>query len=72
MDREQDSRWTGPRFFLDIASGIVGALVGGFLYSSILGGEGITGVKIGSIIVATIGSVIVLVVYHAVAGRRTI
>jgi uncharacterized membrane protein YeaQ/YmgE (transglycosylase-associated protein family) len=62
----------GQGFFLDIALGIVGALVGGFLYSSILGGEGITGVNIGSIIVAIIGAVIVLWVYHAVAGRRAI
>jgi uncharacterized membrane protein YeaQ/YmgE (transglycosylase-associated protein family) len=62
----------GQGFFLDIALGIVGALVGGFLYSSILGGEGITGVNIGSIIVSIIGAVIVLWVYHAVAGRRAI
>jgi uncharacterized membrane protein YeaQ/YmgE (transglycosylase-associated protein family) len=62
----------GQGFFLDIALGIVGALVGGFLYSSILGGPGITGVNIGSIIVSIIGAIIVLWVYHAVAGRRAI
>ena len=62
----------GQGFFLDIALGIVGALVGGFLYSSILGGPGITGVNIGSIVVSIIGAVIVLWIYHAVAGRRAI
>ena len=63
---------SGQGFFLDLALGIVGALVGGFLYSEILGGPGVTGVNFGSIIVAIIGSIIVLVVYHAVTGRRTV
>ena len=58
--------------FLDIALGIVGALVGGFLYSTLLGGPGVTGLNIGSIIVSIIGAIIVLWVYHAVTGRRTI
>jgi uncharacterized membrane protein YeaQ/YmgE (transglycosylase-associated protein family) len=60
----------GQGFFLNIALGIVGALVGGFLYSSILGGEAVTGVNIGSIIVSIIGAIVVLFVYNAVAGRR--
>jgi uncharacterized membrane protein YeaQ/YmgE (transglycosylase-associated protein family) len=63
---------TGQGFFLDLALGIVGALVGGFLYSAIFGGEGVTGVNIGSIIVAIIGSIILLLVYHAITGRRTL
>jgi uncharacterized membrane protein YeaQ/YmgE (transglycosylase-associated protein family) len=62
----------GQGFFLDIALGIVGALVGGFLYSSILGGPGVTGVNIGSIIVSIIGAIIVLWAYHALTGRRTV
>jgi uncharacterized membrane protein YeaQ/YmgE (transglycosylase-associated protein family) len=33
---------------------------------------GISGVNIGSIIVAIIGSIIVLLVYHALTGRRAI
>ena len=60
---------SGQGFFLNIALGIVGALVGGFLYAQILGGEGVTGVNIGSIIVSIIGAIIVLWVYNAVAGR---
>ena len=62
---------TGQGLFLDIALGIVGAIVGGFLYSGIFGGVGITGVNIGSIIVSVIGAIIVLWIYHALAaGRR--
>ena len=61
----------GQGIFLDIALGIVGAIVGGFLYSMVLGGPGVTGVNIGSIIVSIVGAIIVLWVYHAVAGRVT-
>ena len=63
---------SGQGFFLNMALGIVGAVVGGFLYSLVLGGEGVTGVNIGSIIVSIIGAIIVLWVYHAVAGRRAL
>ena len=61
----------GQGIFLDIALGIVGAIVGGFVYSAATGGPGITGFNIGSIIVAILGSIVVLWVYHAVTGRRT-
>jgi uncharacterized membrane protein YeaQ/YmgE (transglycosylase-associated protein family) len=63
---------SGQGFFLNMALGIVGAIVGGFLYSLVLGGEGVTGVNIGSIIVSIIGAIIVLWVYNAVAGRRAL
>ena len=59
----------GQGFFLNIALGIVGALVGGFLYAQVLGGPGVTGVNIGSIIVSIIGAIVVLWVYNAVASR---
>ena len=61
---------TGQGLFLDIALGIVGAIVGGFLYSGIFGGVGVTGINIGSIIVSIVGAIIVLWIYHALAGRR--
>jgi uncharacterized membrane protein YeaQ/YmgE (transglycosylase-associated protein family) len=60
---------TGQGFFLDIVLGIVGAIVGGFIFSAV-GASGITGFNLWSMIVAIIGAVIVLVIYHAVAGRR--
>ena len=59
----------GQGFWLDIALGIVGAIVGGFLFE-FFGGTGITGLNIWSMIVAIVGSVVVLVVYNALATRR--
>ena len=60
---------SGQGIFLDIALGIVGALVGGFLYSWIMGGPGVTGVNIGSIVVSILGAILVLWVYNMVASR---
>ena len=60
---------TGEGFLMDIVLGIVGAIVGGFVFSY-FGATGVTGLNIYSIIVATIGAVIVLVVYHAI--RRNV
>jgi uncharacterized membrane protein YeaQ/YmgE (transglycosylase-associated protein family) len=61
---------TGEGIVLDIVLGIVGALVGGFLFS-IFGAAGVTGFNAYSILVAVIGAIVVLVVYHAVFSRRT-
>jgi uncharacterized membrane protein YeaQ/YmgE (transglycosylase-associated protein family) len=59
----------GEGFFLDIALGIVGAIVGGFIFSA-FGASGITGFNLYSMVVAIIGAIIVLVIYHAIFGRR--
>jgi len=59
----------GSGFLLDIALGIVGAIAGGFLFEA-FGATGVTGLNLWSMLVAVIGSVVVLVIYHAVAGRR--
>ena len=59
----------GQGFWLDIALGIVGALVGGFLFA-LFGASGVTGLNIYSMIVAIVGSVVVLLIYNAVMGRR--
>jgi uncharacterized membrane protein YeaQ/YmgE (transglycosylase-associated protein family) len=62
----------GEGIVLDIILGVVGALVGGFIFST-LGSSGVTGFNLYSMIVAVIGAVVVLLVYHAIAGRgRTI
>ena len=61
----------GQGLMLDMVLGIVGAIVGGFVFSA-FGAEGITGFNLWSVLVAIAGSVIVLWVYHAVAGRRSI
>ncbi|MGE5365804.1 MAG: GlsB/YeaQ/YmgE family stress response membrane protein [Betaproteobacteria bacterium] len=60
---------TGEGLWLDIALGIVGAIVGGVLFSA-LGMQGVTGLNLWSMIVAVVGAVVVLFGYHAVAGRR--
>ena len=58
----------GQGFWLNIALGIIGALVGGFLFS-LFGSEGVTGLNIWSMIVAIIGSIVVLLIYNAVVGH---
>ena len=59
----------GQGFWLDIALGIIGALVGGFLFS-LFGASGVTGLNIYSMIVAIVGSIVVLLIYNAVMGHR--
>jgi uncharacterized membrane protein YeaQ/YmgE (transglycosylase-associated protein family) len=54
---------------LDIALGIIGAVVGRFLFD-FFGATGVTGFNIYSMIVAIFGSVVVLLIYNAIVGRR--
>ena len=61
----------GQGFWLDMVLGIIGALVGGFLFD-LFGASGVTGLIIYSMIVAVVGSVVVLVVYNAVMGQRRV
>ena len=61
----------GEGVVLDIILGIVGAIVGGFLFNQ-FGSEGVTGLNLYSMLVAIVGSIVVLVIYHAIAGRRSI
>ena len=60
---------TGEGMFIDTILGIAGAIVGGFLFG-IFGGSGVSGVNVHSLIVAVVGAVAVLLVYHAF--RRTV
>jgi uncharacterized membrane protein YeaQ/YmgE (transglycosylase-associated protein family) len=62
---------SGQGFLLDMVLGIVGAIVGGYLFA-LVGAEGITGFNVYSMVVAVIGAVIVLIGYHALSGRRAI
>jgi uncharacterized membrane protein YeaQ/YmgE (transglycosylase-associated protein family) len=65
VDREGKGLW------LNIALGIVGAIVGGVIFS-VFGASGVTGVNLYSMIVAVIGSIVVLWIYHSVSGRRAV
>ena len=55
----------GEGLIRDIILGIVGAIVGGWLFRT-LGASGVTGLNIYSLVVAVIGAIVVLLVYHAV------
>jgi uncharacterized membrane protein YeaQ/YmgE (transglycosylase-associated protein family) len=59
----------GKGLWLNMALGIIGAIVGGFIFT-IFGASGVTGINLYSIIVAIVGSVVVLWIYHALTGRR--
>lgn len=55
-----------------VVLGIVGAIVGGFLAGVVTGGDYITGLNVSTIVVATIGAVLtVLVVSFVSGGQRT-
>ena len=62
---------SGEGLLLDIILGVVGAMVGGYLFT-LVGAAPVTGLNIYSMFVAVVGAIVVLVVYHAVVGRRTI
>ena len=59
---------TGEGLFLDIALGVVGAVVGGYLVS-LTGTEGVTGLNLWSLLVAVIGAIVVLLVYRMIVSR---
>ncbi|HEY2480758.1 MAG TPA: GlsB/YeaQ/YmgE family stress response membrane protein [Caulobacteraceae bacterium] len=60
---------TGSGLVMDIVLGIVGALLGGFVMTR-LGHAGVTGLNIPSLIVATIGAIVVMLGYHFLVRRR--
>ena len=62
---------TGSGLIMDIVLGVVGALVGGFVFS-LFGAVGVTGFNIYSMLVAVVGAVVVLWLYHALVGRRAL
>ncbi|MER3421748.1 MAG: GlsB/YeaQ/YmgE family stress response membrane protein [Chloroflexota bacterium] len=53
-----------------ILLGIGGAIVGGFLWSLLTGNPGVTELSLGSILIATLGAIVLLVLYRLVMGRR--
>ncbi|GJD48649.1 hypothetical protein OPKNFCMD_1372 [Methylobacterium crusticola] len=62
---------TGQGLVVDVLLGIVGAVVGGFLFNQ-FGQPGVSGVNLYSLLVAIVGAVVVLWLYHALLGRRVV
>ena len=60
---------TGEGLLLDIVLGVVGAVVGGWLFS-MFGMGGVTGLNVYSFVVAIVGAIIVLLVFHLIVRRR--
>lgn len=55
----------GEGLILDIVLGVVGAVLGGWLFT-MFGMQGVSGVNLWSILVATLGAVVFLLIYHAI------
>jgi uncharacterized membrane protein YeaQ/YmgE (transglycosylase-associated protein family) len=56
---------SGEGLILDIVLGVVGAFVGGWLFKT-FGAAGVSGLNLYSLLVAVVGAVFVLLVYHAI------
>ena len=54
--------------FANIVVGVVGAMIGGFL-SRVIGGSGVTGFNLGSLLIAILGAVVLLGLYKAVSPK---
>jgi uncharacterized membrane protein YeaQ/YmgE (transglycosylase-associated protein family) len=59
---------TGDGLIVDIILGIIGAMAGGWLFNT-FGMPGVTGLNIYSMLVAVVGAVLLLVIYHAIRRR---
>ncbi len=51
--------------------GVAGAFVGGFLYRLLTGQDVFFRFDLGSLLVAVVGAIVILVIYRLIAGRRT-
>jgi uncharacterized membrane protein YeaQ/YmgE (transglycosylase-associated protein family) len=69
----QVMRGAGYGLIGDIIVGIVGAVIGGFLASTLLNmPDAVNGINITSILVAFVGAVILVAILRAVGGRRRV
>jgi uncharacterized membrane protein YeaQ/YmgE (transglycosylase-associated protein family) len=59
----------GEGMLLDILLGVAGAFAGGYLFR-IFGATGVTGLNLYSIMVAVVGSVVLLSIFHLFRRRR--
>jgi len=69
----QVMRGRGYGVVMDIVIGIVGALVGGFLGSALLGiPDPLSGINFGTIIVAFLGGIVAVALIRALPGRSPV
>jgi len=61
---------SGEGLIMDIVLGIVGAAVGGFIFTRFFASAGVTGLNIPSLFVAVVGAVVVLLAYHLIVRAR--
>jgi len=61
---------SGQGLVVDILLGVVGSVVGGFIFTA-FGGAPVTGFNLYSTVVAVVGAIVVLWLYHLIVGRRT-
>jgi uncharacterized membrane protein YeaQ/YmgE (transglycosylase-associated protein family) len=60
---------TGEGLIRDVLLGVVGAIIGGYLFN-LFGASGVTGLNLYSLLVAVVGAVLFLIVFHAIFRRR--
>jgi uncharacterized membrane protein YeaQ/YmgE (transglycosylase-associated protein family) len=68
------AKWVMPGpdpggIIITILIGIAGAFVGGFVVQWLFGWPGVTGISLGSILVATLSAIILLVIYRLITRR---
>ena len=68
------AKWVMPGpdpggIIITILIGIVGAFVGGFVVQWLFGGPKVTGISLTSVLVATLGAIILLAVYRLITRR---
>jgi len=62
---------TGSGLIMDIVLGVVGAFVGGWIFS-FFGHTGVTGLNLYSLFVALVGAVVVVLAYHFLFRRGNV
>lgn len=60
----------GKGLIINLVLGVVGSMVGGWIFTMI-GAMPVTGFNLWSLFVSVVGAVVVLVIYHALFGRRS-
>ena len=68
------AKWVMPGpdpggIIITILIGIAGAFVGGFIVQRLFGGPGVTSISVTSILVATLGAIVLLALYRLITRR---